>query len=241
MKMKPILKLFILATFLYPLTLKGQTNLNKLELSLYGGAASYMMDNLKSLNAYNSSQLPFSIDEINNFDPGFYFGASLQARVSKKMYLALFYQYYNTGSRFGKKDYSGYYVFDQIANANYMGLEPGITLLNKKAFCLSTSLQIGALFSKTEMREYIQVLRSDDSFSQDLSAFSIAFSPSVKLSLPVIKSMKGFLSVGGMLDTAGTLHIPGNKDAVLTVVGQKAGIDWSGFRITAGLNIKLSK
>lgn len=239
--MRPILKLFVFALVIYPLTVEGQTKLNKLEFSLYGGAASYMMDNLKSLNVYSRSLMPFSVDEINNFDPGFYFGGSLQTRISDKMYLSLFYQYYYTGSRFGRKDYSGYYVFDQIANGNYMGLEPGITLLNKKAFCLLTSLQIGALFSKIEMREYIQILRSDDSFSQDLSAFAIAFSPSLKLSLPVIKSIKCFFLVGGMIDTAGRLHIPGNKDAVLIVDGQKAGIDWTGFRITAGLNIKLSK
>jgi hypothetical protein len=237
--MKPFLNLYFTIILLSSLSINAQTKLNRLNFSVYTGSASYTMDNLKSINSYNASILPFNLKTINNFNPGFYFGGSLQTRIFPDIFLVIFYQYHTTGSRIGQKDYSGYYTFDQIVNGNLVGIEPGINIVSKEAFNISSSIQVGALFSTIEMNEDRVVLGVENQASQDLSAFSIVISPSVKLSVPVFKSVDCFFSLGAMYDTGGTIHLPDKKDAVLVIDGAQVKTEWSGWKIAIGLKINI--
>jgi len=197
------------------------------------------MHHLKELNDEVESQLPFDVKSVDNFDPGFYFGGSLQTTFSSKVLLGIVYQYYTTGSRIGQKDYSGYYTFDQIANGHFVGLEPGVIVLNKKAISIAASVQGGALFSGIKLNEHLVVGETESTDSQNLRAFSIAITPTVKASIPIIAPLRCSLSLGRMIDTGGELHLPENKDAVLIINNSNVKTGWSGWRIAVELNINL--
>ncbi|MFZ0283132.1 MAG: hypothetical protein WAL29_15890 [Bacteroidales bacterium] len=197
------------------------------------------MHHLKELNDEIESQLPFSVKSVDNFDPGFYFGGSIQTIFYSKVLVGIIYQYYTTGSRIGQKDYSGYYAFDQITNGHFVGLEPGMIVFNKKVICIAAFVQGGALFSGIKMNEDLIVGEINNTDSRNLRAFSIAITPTVKASIPIIHPLRCSLSLGRMIDTGGEVHLPKNKDAVLMINNSKVKTGWSGWRMAIELNINL--
>jgi hypothetical protein len=212
-----------------------------LSFSAYAGFATYDMAKIKNLNTLNEKSLPFEVKSVNNFDPGIYFGGSIDHRVSGYASIGLFYQHYSTGSRVGQKDYSGVYTYDQILNCNVAGISPEIILSEKKGYSISVSVGVGALFTTFKMREYLKAGVTEQEDDAKFSAFSIVVCPSLRVSVPVIDRLSCFASVGGMIDTGGKVHVAGNKDAVLIIENEKLKTGWSGLRVTAGLTVKLFK
>jgi hypothetical protein len=235
--MKIFLKSFFTIFLLYQLSVNAQDSQSRLSFSVSTGYGSFNMHHLKELNDEIESQLPFDVKSVDNFDPGFYFGASLQTIFCSRLLAGIIYQYYTTGSRIGQKDYSGYYTFDQIANGHFVGLEPGMILLNKKVITIAASVQGGALFSGIKMNEQLVVGEVENTDSQNLRAFSIAITPAVKASFPIIPPLRCSLSVGRMFDTGGEVHLPENRDAVLIINNSTVKTGWSGWRVAIELNI----
>lgn len=223
------------------LNASSQVSKGRLDFSSLAGYATYDMANMKEMNRLTQKSLPFDVINVNNFDPGYYFGGSLRTWLLSNATIGLFYQHYSTGSRIGQKDYSGIYTFDQILDCDLVGLEPEFIFLNKKRFGISSAVQAGALFSKINMKEYLKVGETITHDNQNLSAFSIVVCPSLKLSVPVINPIGLFISVGSMIDTGGKVHRFGNKDAVLTAGGDKVKTGWSGWRLSSGMKINLTK
>jgi hypothetical protein len=233
--LKSIFALFLLTQ----VNVSAQSITDRIDFSINAGYGSFNMQQLKDINDYQKELLPFDVMRINNFDPGFYFGGSLKTRVLPEVTVGVFYQYLTTGSRLGRKDYSGYYVFDQIADGHFTGLEPEITVLNNKPVCLAIAVQAGVLFSGLKMKNNLKLGDSENTDLQKLRASSVALAPVLKISSPVYHSLRIFLSAGGMIDTGGKLHLPGKKDAVLLLNDEKVKTNWSGWRINIGLNLNL--
>ncbi len=108
--MKIYLKFFFTLFLLSQLSVNAQVSPGRLSFSVSTGYACFNMHHLKELNDEIESQLPFSVKSVDNFDPGFYFGGSIQTIFFSKVLVGIIYQYYTTGSRIGQKDYSGYYA-----------------------------------------------------------------------------------------------------------------------------------
>ena len=219
----------------------SQAGKGRLDISILAGYATYDMSYLKELNRFTQKSLPFDVKNVNNFDPGYYYGGSIRSWLFSDAAVGLFYQHYSTGSRIGQKDYSGIYTFDQLLECDLVGLEPEFMFLNKKRFGISTSVQAGALFSKINMKEYLKVGETVTHNAQNFTAFSIVVCPSLKLSVPVINPVGLFISVGRMIDTGGKVHRFGHKDAVLTTDGEDVKTGLSGWRLSAGMKINLTK
>jgi hypothetical protein len=218
---------------------EAQIVADRLTFNLYSGYCTFGMDLLKRINEFSADEIPFQVNTIDNFDPGFYFGFSVQTRVSQNFYLGIHYQYYSTGSRIGQKDYSGYYAFDQIITGRFLGAEPGAVILKKPFVELSSSLQVGIVFSEMVMNETLTVQELDESTSQDLSATSLVLLPSIKAAVPFLTFASFFISPGGMIDLGGKLHRPGDRDAVLYFANKQTRTGWGGLRISAGISIRL--
>lgn len=218
---------------------EAQIVVDRLAFSSYSGFCTYGMGLLKRINEFSADELPFQVQTIDNFDPGFYFGLAVQSRVSQNFYLGLHYQYYSTGSRIGQKDYSGYYAFDQIITGRFFGIEPGAVILKSHFIELSSSMQVGFMFSDMAMNENFTVQELNESSSLDLTATSVVLLPSIKASVPFLTFASFFISPGGMIDLGGKLHQPGDRDAVLYFANKQARTGWGGLRISAGISIRL--
>jgi hypothetical protein len=198
------------------------------------------MGQLKELNKLTAKALPFDVKTVNNFDPGFYFGTSFEARLFSNIMLGISYQFNTTGSRIGLKDYSGYYTFDQIVNGHLLGIEPEVIIDENKKYRISFSILTGALFTAVNTNETIAVAGDEEQVSKNLSAFSVPVYPSLKLSVPFIDWMEGSFSLGYLFDTGGKVHLKDNKDAFLIVDNKYVKTEWSGWRIALGLKIFLT-
>lgn len=207
-------------------------------ISINSGYGYYAMTDLKMVNDFTRSKLPFSVKNVNDFKPDLYYGMSLHFAFLKRMSIGLIYQYFTTGSRIGQKDYSGYYAFDQIINGHFIGFEPGLAF-GKKSFVLSPSFCAGVLLSKLKMDEKFIVGETENQDSQNELAHSMVIMPAVKISEKIFGPLSCFLSVGNMVDIGGRLHLPGNKKAIMVVDGSGINSDWSGWRLTFGLNVKI--
>jgi hypothetical protein len=237
--MKTYLKFIFTLILLSQLSGNAQVSPARLSFSVSASYGSFNMEHLKDINEELVRQLPFNVKSVDNFNPRFYFDGSLQTTLFSKMVLGINYQYYTTGSRIGQKDYSGHYTFDLIANGHYAGLEPGVILSNKKVICIIASVKCGALFTGIEMNEDFEVGEIKSTDFQDLKAFSIGITPTIKATIPIIRPLRCSLSLGRMIDTGGKLHLPDDKDAVLMINNSKVKTGWSGWRIAIELNIDI--
>jgi hypothetical protein len=233
--MRNLLTLLLIFDFILQGVTLGQKTSGKLDLSAYAGYAIYKMEMLKELNQSIQESLAFEVKTVNNFDPGFYFGASVQTRISHRVSLGLVFQYHTTGSRIGQKDYSGSYTFDQIANCYLAGIKPEISILDSKLFTLSASVTSGLLFTGLEMSESLILFEIENNNSESLSALSGAIYPAVNFTVPVTRRFIWYLSSGRMFDTGGKVHLSDNKDAVLKVNDKEVKTGWSGWNISTGL------
>jgi hypothetical protein len=239
--MRNYLLLLFISSALFPVIVSGQMAYGKLDVSGYAGYATYKMEMLKELNQSIEESLPFDVKSVNNFDPGFYFGASVQSRLSRRFSFGLVFQYHTTGSRFGQKDYSGSYTFDQIANCYLAAVRAEISILDKESYTLSASVTSGALFTGLDIYESFILFETEHNTSASFSAVSAAIYPEVNFSVPVTHRFIWFLSIGRMFDTGGKFHLSDNKDAVLKVNEKAVNTGWSGWSISTGLKFIIIK
>jgi len=215
--------------------------LSQVSLQVYGGLATFRMDGLKELNTLVEESVPFDISIVDNFDPGFYFGASAHMALFSNLMVGLSYQYNTTGSRIGIKDYSGYYNFDQIVNGHLLGIEPGVIMTETPKYRLIFTIMSGALFTTIKTEEVLSVSGQTEEDQEYMSAFSIPVYPSINLSIPVKGFIYGSFSAGYLVDTGGKVHYKGNHDAVVIISGNPVKTGWTGLRISAGLHVNLGR
>jgi len=234
MNMKKLFLLILYFNVLFHMSAQSQVS-----FQVYGGLATYKMDGLKEFNELVGESVPFDISNVDNFDPGFYFGASAHTALFSNLMLGLSYQYNTTGSRIGIKDYSGYYNFDQIVNGHLLGIEPGVIMTETSKYRLIFTIMSGALFTLVKTEEVLSVSGQKEEDQEYMSAFSIPVYPSINLYVPVNDLISGYFSAGYLVDTGGKVHLKGNRDAFLNIGGYPVKTGWTGLRISAGLMLNL--
>jgi hypothetical protein len=229
-----IVKLFIALILLTStLILNGQESPHSFSLSVVRGYGSFGMNDLKRINTESTRGMPFKVKEVNNFDPAPFFSAALKYTHNKNLYTALGYQNYATGSRFGLKDYSGFYVLDQYVTGHYINIEPGLVFGNRY-ISFSPSLPMGLMFSSLLIEEELIVGDFERQFDLSVVAQSLVFMPSIKVTVPLAPFLGLTCGAGWMVDNGGKYHYKKHKDAVLNIGGQVHS-GWQGWRLSAGI------
>jgi hypothetical protein len=200
-----------------------------------GGLGTYNMDDLREINKQQANSLPIETVSVDNFNPGFYLGASLNFKLSGQFVIGVIYNYNSTGSRIGQKDYSGYYAYDQIVNGHLIGIRPERIIEKNNSFSVSLSIATGLIFTGMKIRETLSVSHYKEEDSESFTAVSVPFYPEVKISIPVINKLSGTVSLGYLIDSEGKVHLKGNKDAVIGINNAPVKTAWTGLRITGGL------
>jgi len=232
--MKEITTYLSLLSLVFPIMSPAQVS-----LGIAGGLATYQMNDLKTINTQQAKSLPFETVEVDNFDHGWYLHASLTTKISEEFLLGLVYRYHSTGSRIGQRDYSGFYTFDQIVSAHFLGIEPEVMLVKHKFLEISLSLVTGLNFSSWELKQVLSLKGREEKESESLVALSVPFNPSFNLYVPILTRLSAKISVGYLMDTGGKLHLKGNRDAVLILENEPVKTGWSGFRIAVGFCYKI--
>ncbi len=239
MKYKGILIFTLIIT--YQISVYSQNIPGRLNISFSYGYHHYDMSSLKKLNSYYESILPFDVIYVNNFDPGHYWGTSLNTIFMDRITLGINYQNFTTGSRLGQRDYSGSMTFDQILKSHLIGVNPGIVLLKNKFLYLSLQIQLAMIYSDITLIENLTVWEESEQELQKLASCSFATMPYLKLFLPVWKMFSLSIEMGKMMDDRGFVHLPGNKDAILNINNVQINTDWTGWLMSVSLNIRIIK
>ncbi len=166
----------------FSLKLSAQLDSAKIFVGGVSGYAFYNQGDLKFINQSVSEQLPFEVSVVDNFKPVLYFGAYAQFNLGKHFLLGPFYEYHSTGSRLGRKDYSGMFYFDQYVNVNIIGLKMDYSVYNYKKSALNLELNTGISLTDWQMKSVL-VLGDDNNYDEDIDNFkghSIIISPAIK-------------------------------------------------------------
>jgi hypothetical protein len=228
--MKGFVKFILLFMFFIPADLSAQVS-----FGIFGGLGTYSMSDLKEINRMQAESLPIETVKVDNFNPGFYIGTSVNLEIYGIYCLGLHYQFNSTGSRIGQKDYSGYYAFDQIVNGHFLGIEAEEVIEENKFMTVSLSMITDVGFTNLEMRETISVSEQKQKESELFTATSFCLYPNVKFCIPVYKLISGNFALGFQYDSGGKVHLKGNKNAILGINDSPVKTGWTGLRITTGL------
>ena len=218
---------------------KAQETGGVLTYSFELGYSTFDMSDLKKLNELTVKVLPFDTKRVNNFDPHLNFNGTLNINISGSIKMGLIFNYLTTGSRLGQKDYSGYYVLDQILNGYMIGAGPEIILGGIKKSEVSLSLFPAVLYTNARISENILVGSYNNKDSYSLSSSSFVIYPCLKFLFPLKEYLAVHFAAGALFDTGGKFHLKDDRKALININNNPARTGWSGLRVGVGIDISL--
>lgn len=227
---KILLIILVLNSFL----LSAQEQESKFRFGISGGFGTFNQSDPKSLNRDAIDQLPFDAKIIDEFEPNFNFGGYTQYQLFHRFWVGPEYHYYYTGSRLGQKDYSGVYSFDQYLHAHTVGLKMGYVLTEISRFSLQLQLNSGVGFTKWKMDSKMTLSGNSDSQIDKLKGFSWYALPSFVANYKLFQGFSLVGSAGYSLDLVKKYKYEANSEIKII-----KNPDWSGLRLTLGLEYEL--
>lgn len=227
-------KIFLIILILNSFLLNGQEQESKFRFGISGGYGTFSQKDPKSVNQDAIDQLPFDTKIIDEFEPNFNFGAYTQYQLFHRFWVGPEYHYYYTGSRLGQKDYSGVYSFDQYLHSHTAGLKMGYVFAEIDRFSFEFQLNSGLGFTKWKMDSKLTISENSESQVDKFNGFSWYGLPSFVVNYNVFYGLSLVGSAGYSIDLVKNYKSEANSDIK---IAKKP--DWSGLRLSLGLEYKL--
>jgi len=226
--------IFLIILILNSFLLSGQEQDSKFRFGVLGGFGTFNQSDPKSLNQTAIDQLPFDAKIIDEFEPNYNFGAYAQYHLFQKFWIGPEYHYYYTGSRLGQKDYSGIYSFDQYLHSHTVGLKMGYLLTEIDEFSFQFQINSGVGFTKWKMDSKLTIGEDSERQIDNLTGFSWYALPSLVVNYKIFQGFSIVGSAGYSLDLVKKYKYEANSDIKIV-----KNPDWSGLRLTLGLECEL--
>ncbi len=227
-------KLIVLLFVILTGQLSAQLNPEKLKIGAIGGYAFYNQNDLKFINQETLNQLPFDAEIVDNFKPSFYFGAYIQYETLKRFYIGPAYEYHDTGSRLGARDYSGIFSFDQYVHKHQIGLKTDYSLTPpSNRIGLDAEMNAGVNFTNWKMDSNLEIGDDGEYSEQEIDkfrGFSWYVSPALNFSYRIFSQVFLTGNAAYSFELHKKYHYKNNKS--LKVVKTPA---WSGFKLSLGI------
>jgi len=187
MKIKPYL-LIIFLNFVFLQSIVSQ----KLNIGAELGYHWYNMNELKDLNDYTLSQLPFEAKITENFPPYFNYSGFLMFNYNNAFNIGFRYTFNSTGSRISRSDYSGEYLFDTKVKCHAPSIIITMDINKFGKFSASFMSDFGITFSSLDFTEEFNLYQVDSvSNNYSTTAKSFFWEPSFLLAYPI-----SFIDIG---------------------------------------------
>lgn len=174
-----------------------------IKIGFTGGFGTYIQSDLKKLNESVMSKSVYKPEMINDFPGNFFLGGYALVKVKPGFYVGPSYQFHSTGSRVGKKDYSGFYRFDNILSCHSVGIQIEKSITNGGKLVLSGGGIFGTNISLWEMSEELMIGDQSRESTTKFKALRPFIYPELKLEYPLIFSLNISLSAGYSFDLFG--------------------------------------
>lgn len=227
-------KILLIILILNSLLLNAQEQESKFRFGISGGFGTFNHSDLKSLNQTAIDQLPFDAKIIDEFEPNFNFGAYTQYQLFHRFWIGPEYRYYYTGSRLGQKDYSGVYSFDQYLHSHTIGLKIGYVLTEIDRFSFQFQLNSGVGFTEWKMDSKLTISENSKGQIDKLKGFCWYALPSFVVNYKIFQGFSLVGSAGYSIDLVKKYKYETNSDIKIV-----KNPDWSGLRLTLGLEYEL--
>ncbi len=227
-------KILLIIFILNSLLLSAQEQESKYRFGISGGYGTFNHSAPKALNQAAIDQLPFDAKIIDEFEPNFNFGGYAQYQLFNRFWIGPEYRYYYTGSRLGQKDYSGVYSFDQYLHAHTVGLKMGFVVAEIDRFSFLIQLNSGVGFTKWKMDSELTLSGNSDSQVDKLKGLSWYALPSFAANYKLFQGLSLVGTAGYSLDLVKKYKYEANSDIKIV-----KNPDWSGLRLTLGLEYEL--
>ena len=146
----------------------------------------YNMNELKDLNEYTLTQLPFEAKITENFPPYFTYGAYLVFNYNSDINIGFRYTFNSTGSRISRSDYSGEYLFDSKVKCHSPSIIVNMDIIKFGKFSANFMSDLGITFSTLDFTEEFNLYQVDSvSTNYSTTAKSFFWEPSLLLSYPI--------------------------------------------------------
>jgi len=238
MNFNKILVLVIILILTNHITCKAQ----KVIIELGTGVGSYEMGDLKDLTSSIKSDLPFTTELASNFPIYWNYNASLNIQL-RKAEVGLVYTFQSTGNHLAQGDYSGYYNLKLNVNSHAPALRFKYAVYDNDIILVYFYTLIGAHFSELDITEEMSLYEqniTDESYNLK------SIDPFMELGVNASYHWKRMLfSVSvGYQHQLGQQVLESTDDTKFELknpqTGDDVGVDWSGFRLTAGIGFKLN-
>lgn len=241
LSMPASVKAFVIVFIVMVCSLDGLSQ----ELGLTAGYATFAMRDMKDINSNTLKSPSVPLKLTSNFPPYTIFGIHGLFPVNSynTVELGFFASLTSTGSRLAYADYSGYVHLDQKLTGTSLGFLSSFTLAHAMMYKFTFDMKLGATLTNYSINEDSAV--GTDHTSDDISFKSTDFfvEPGISYRKKLGRSpLSLFCSAGYYISAVkGKVTLDSDNNAYLqTASGDQAHVDWSGVRISAGINFHLT-
>lgn len=205
------------------------------------GIGSYQMNDLKEFTSVINDDLPFDAKLVSNFPIYWNYNASMDIQIRKAGF-GVVYLFQSTGNHLAQGDYSGHYNLKLNVLSHAPALRFTYAISEEPIFPVRFYTLIGVHFSKLDITEEMR-LYEENVLEQEFEFKSL--DPFMELGINASYSWKRFTFniSGGYQSQLGKQVLESTDDNAFELknpqTGDDVGVDWSGFRLTAGVGFKL--
>lgn len=224
--------------------------LAQITISACTGYGSWSMNNMQDWQEEYRNSFPVEAKTLAAFPPYVFFEGAISQQKDRWI-RGVVVSNGSTGGRVYYSDYSGNVSLDQSLSFYALGGIIG-RVLNRKTekWLMIASMRPGVAISKMSY-EYEQAVKGaeKEEFSNGFSSYNFTLQPGISLTHKFgrvgIEAQAGYLLtiVGGKLTYEDDTNIPtyqGNIDYLITEDKAPVTCDWSGYRISLGVSVRLN-
>jgi hypothetical protein len=180
--------------------------------------------------------LPTDVKMIETFPSYWYYELTVQGILTKRLKLGGLLGYTSTGGRMHYGDYSGEVSCDQMLKAIMLGVEFNVQVNRSERFPLHFGLKGGTISSYYDLDIALRVYDDEDTDHVAFRSTNIFIEPGFKMSAHLYKILSAHVYTGYNVNPyKGVVHLKDSKTYLLNDAKEEVKIDWSGYRVGAGI------
>ena len=209
----------------------------KFDLGFNLGYGFYQLNDLKKYQSEKKDEYSqLNIKAVEKFPGSYNYNLFVNYFVNRRNVIGLTGTYFTTGGRNHLKDYSGEYKLDMILNGYKIGMNYQNIVFPYKRIRISLKFEVGITFNDLQIDEYMYLLNEEIlNENKTYKSFAWSIEPTVDISYRLLKKVYINLDMGYERNARNVLREQGNQAEELENSDGRFGINWSGFRFSAGL------
>jgi hypothetical protein len=231
--MKYIISLFLIAFPCYCFS--------QIHVSLSAGHGGFSMRDMKQHQSELRKQFPADVEVIESFPSSWFYEFSAMGEIPDHLRIGAMVGYSSTDGRMHYKDLSGKIECDQITTAVSFAIIGDLLLNPDHKFLMSFNWKAGAMFGRYRLNTLLEFPPQHDAENIKFYSTNFFIEPGFRLSKRLFSKVSATLSAGYNFNVVcGKLYwVEDNDFHLQDDSGDKIVLDWSGYRLSAGVSIAL--